>query len=371
MKTTITRSVPIGRTARTMQLEGMFELPPSKTSEQTWRVDLPVEERDWNIGLVVGPSGTGKSTLVRELWGDQLVTGFDWPAERSVVDGFPADMSIRDIVALLSSVGFSSPPSWLRPYGVLSNGEAFRATVARALAESPDKLVVLDEFTSVVDRTVARIGSAAVAKTVRARGQQLVAATCHYDVEEWLQPDWVYQPHLNEFRWRSVQPRPAITLNVVRCDTSAWKLFGPHHYLSHSLNPSAQCFVGLIEDTPAVFQAVLPFPHAQIRNARRASRLITLPDFQGVGVGARFSDFIASVYKAAGCRFLTTTAHPARVGTLARNPKWRMTSAPRMTPKSGKTERGGMKRASARYVASFEYVGPPSNPLHVKLLKGG
>ena len=42
---------------------------------------------------------------------------------------------------------------------------------------------VFDEYTSVVDRTVAQIGTAALAKTVRARGQQFVAVTCHEDVD--------------------------------------------------------------------------------------------------------------------------------------------------------------------------------------------
>ncbi|MEV1247900.1 hypothetical protein [Nonomuraea sp. NPDC049750] len=65
-------------------------------------------------------------------------------------------MSIKDIVALLGAVGLSSPPAWLRPYRTLSNGEAFRASIARALAESGD-LVVIDEFTSVVDRQVAKV----------------------------------------------------------------------------------------------------------------------------------------------------------------------------------------------------------------------
>lgn len=66
-------------------------------------------------------------------------------------------MGIKDIVGLLSSVGFSSPPSWVRPFRVLSTGEQFRVTMARTLAEMPD-LAVVDEFTSVVDRTVARPG---------------------------------------------------------------------------------------------------------------------------------------------------------------------------------------------------------------------
>src|SRR5207245_3572418 len=164
------------------------------------------------IGLIVGPSGSGKTTVAREFFADQLRAQEElspWPEYQSVLDGFPSQMPIKEVVALLSSVGFSSPPAWLRPFRVLSTGEQFRVTLARLLAFSDRRdagptdgtgsgtgvpPVVMDEYTSVVDRTVAQIGSAALAKTVRQRGQKFVAVTCHEDVEAWLQPDWIFRP---------------------------------------------------------------------------------------------------------------------------------------------------------------------------------
>src|SRR5262249_52160292 len=162
-----------------------------------------------------GPSGSGKSTVARALFGETLTAQEslpNWPSDRSVLDGFPEKMPIKEVVGLLSSVGFSSPPAWLRPFRVLSTGEQFRVTLARLLAHgtkvrgqrSEDRglrattarewpaqpltigrgsdlpaltsgLIVMDEFTSVVDRTVAQIGSAALAKTVRQRGQKFIA----------------------------------------------------------------------------------------------------------------------------------------------------------------------------------------------------
>jgi hypothetical protein len=93
--------------------------------------------------------------------------------------------------------------------------------VARALCD-PAPLVVIDEFTSVVDRTVAQIGSAAVAKAVRRTpGKQVVCVTCHYDVEEWLCPDWVVEMPTGNFARRSLQ-RPPIELEVARVHSSAW-----------------------------------------------------------------------------------------------------------------------------------------------------
>src|SRR5581483_6144634 len=227
MHATITVESAIAESARVAQLRGMFDLAAEKTSRLRWDVSLPLEERPWNIGLITGPSGCGKSTLARHFWPDHLHRDFTWPTDRSLLDAFPAQLSIKDITALLSAVGFSSPPAWLRPFHVLSTGQQFRATLARLLAESP-QLAVMDEFTSVVDRTVAQIGSAALAKTVRARGQQFVAVTCHDDVAEWLQPDWIYQPAEDRFTWRRLRRRPAIVLHVFRCRASAWPLFHAH-----------------------------------------------------------------------------------------------------------------------------------------------
>src|SRR6516162_2006265 len=150
---------PIVRTARVVQVEGLFDIPPTEKSRQEWDVHLPLEEKPWNIGLIVGPSGSGKSTVAHALFGNRLDVQNSlppWPDHQSLLDGFPPSMPIKEVVALLSSVGFSSPPAWLKPFHVLSTGEQFRVTLARLLALGGERetasgnLVVMDEFTSVV-----------------------------------------------------------------------------------------------------------------------------------------------------------------------------------------------------------------------------
>src|SRR5262249_28061448 len=147
------------------------------------------------------------STIARTLWPDEMhrAASLAWPTDHSVLDAFPDSVPVKDIVELLCAVGFSSPPAWLLPFHVLSTGQQFRATLARLLAEADTSLVVFDEFTSVVDRTVAQIGSEALARTVRQRGGHFVAVTCHEDVIAWLQPDWIYHPAENHFAWRCLQ----------------------------------------------------------------------------------------------------------------------------------------------------------------------
>lgn len=378
----ITVDTPVVRTARVMQMEGIFDVPPSKRASLEWDVDLPLADRAWQIGLVVGPSGSGKTTVAKNLWPTELTTGFDWDERNSILDSFPSAMSVREVVEILNSVGFSSPPAWVRPFRVLSTGEQFRVTVARALAEAActavggaRPLVVMDEFTSVVDRVVARVGSAAIARTVRQNeALQFVAVTCHYDVEEWLQPDWVYMPATNEFSWRLVQPRPPIALEIQRVHHSAWRLFKNHHYLDNDLNHAAVCFVAFWDGRPVAFNAWLPQPHGQIHNLRRGHRTVTLPDYQGVGIGNALSATIASMWKALGFRAMSTTSHPAMVRSRARSPLWRMHRAAGRTAGGGMMSRDhafGAKIANDRLSSGFEYVGPAMDRDEARRLLNG
>lgn len=80
-----------------------------------------------------------------------------------------------------------------------------RTDVARALCLGQG-LVVFDEWTSVVDREVAKIASYAVSKAIRRIGKKFVAVTCNYDVIDWLEPDWVFCTDNMEFVKKTKEP---------------------------------------------------------------------------------------------------------------------------------------------------------------------
>jgi len=368
---TIQLDTAIVQSPRVQQLTGLFDLPPTERQIQRWQVELPLEDWDWHIGLIVGPSGSGKSTLARHLLGPYLrdEASFAWPVDRSVVDAFPASLPITQIVELLSSVGFSSPPAWLRPFHRLSTGERFRVALARMLAENLP-FVVCDEFTSAVDRTVAQTGSAAVARTIRRLGKKFVAVTCHEDVEDWLQPDWTFRPGTREFRRRSLQPRPAIGLEVIRVTRAAWELFRTHHYLNHELHSSALCFVALWRGRPVAFSAWLNclLPRNR-RPAKREHRTVCLPDYQGVGIGNTLSAFCASLFAALGFRVVSTTSHPAMIQARLRSPLWRLTRLPALGGKAPHRPQATFRHSATRATAGFEYVGPPAEHTHLALLE--
>lgn len=359
----ILREVEIKQTPRLMQMSGMFDVPPSQRSAEQWTVHLDLPEA-WNVGLIVGPSGSGKTTVAKEVFGPHMAQAWTWPDDKSVLDGFPAGMSIKEIVELLSSVGFSSPPSWVRPFHVLSNGEQFRVNMARTLAEMKD-LAVVDEFTSVVDRTVAQIGSAAIAKTVRRRNQRFIAVSCHYDIAEWLEPDWIYQPHTDTLTVGRLLQRPKIELVVKRVHSSAWQLFRKHHYLDTSLHVAARCFVAFWRDVPVAFASVLHFPHPKTPSMKREHRTVCLPDFQGVGIGNALSEYIGAVVRGLDCRYLSITSHPAMMKARAKSTEWQMIAKPNATTKGipkiaggNPLSSGGKAKISGRLRATFEYVCP-------------
>ena len=358
MQAMVKNHVALVRSPRVQQVEGIFDVVPTQSSENSWRVDLPIESKDWNIGLICGPSGSGKTSIAREMFGDHIVSGFDWGANTSILDHFPADLGIKEITHMLGSVGFSSPPSWLRPFSALSNGEQFRVTMARVLAEKKE-ISVVDEFTSVVDRVVAQIGSSAVAKTVRRTGKKFIALSCHMDITDWLQPDWIYLPHEKRFLWREVQRRPDIQLVVNRASHREWGIFKHHHYLSDKIHTAATCFIGFVDGKPVAFDSWIPFV-GRLRGKTRAyrgHRRVVLPDYQGVGIGRHMCDRGASIFNALGYRVFSGTSHPAEIANRVRSEAWVTTCAPSMRARGN--HHSDKTRSVNRLRASFEYAGKP------------
>ena len=399
----LTVTCPVYDSFRVQQVAGMFDVPVTERASERFRVEVPELGGDWRIGLIVGPSGSGKSTIAREVFGPRLYRREPWPEDRAVVDCF-GDRPIKEITALLTTVGFSSPPGWIKPYRVLSNGEQFRCDLALALAQAANReeveekrsggveerrrpshsstpllphssttplpyssssLVVFDEFTSVVDRNVAHVVSAAVAKAVRAGrvAGRFVAVTCHYDVTEWLAPDWVLDMASCTFTRRCLQ-RPKINLEIVRCRRGAWQMFARHHYLTGSICPTARCFLALWDGAPVTFCATVPIIGR--RDHWRVTRIVTLPDYQGIGIGMAVLEGVGDLHRDEGHRINVTASHPALVAHCRRSPRWRAVSVKPTGSARARRFKPNYRGSGGRAVVSFEYLGKEGSGFRVQ-----
>lgn len=352
-------SSPVPTSMRCRQLESVYDVPADAVRTLHWQGDVPLDERPWNIGLVVGPSGSGKTTVARELFAAAMPEPFAW-GDAAVLDDFPSTLTLPAITELCRAVGFNTIPAWMRPFALLSNGEQFRVTLARHLADAAP-LLVLDEFSSVVDRQVARITAHATQSLVRKRGTRFVAVTCHEDVEAWLNPDWVLRPESMNFAWRSLQPRPQLAGTIGKVDRAAWQLFARYHYMNASLHPAAQCFVLFVEGQPASFTAVLPRPNSYRPKDRiwGGTRAVTLPDWQGLGLTFTLRETLGAAFTACGVRFRMYPSHPTFVRSHQRSPNWRQDGE--LGSFSTRAHSGKVKRFEGfggKHAAVFEYVGP-------------
>ena len=160
------------------------EVPtPSKEDMEEMNKD------NWNILLICGKSGSGKSTILREIYGDVKPIEYDY--DKCVISQFPR-LSEEEACDLLSSIGLASVPTWLRKPQELSNGERARLDIAKAIYDANGGIVVLDEYTSVVNRSAAKSMSFALQRYARQKGLKIIIASCHFDIIEWLQPDYVF-----------------------------------------------------------------------------------------------------------------------------------------------------------------------------------
>lgn len=196
----IVKTQPIKESFRIAAIKGQYDLQVQEITER-FTGEIPFDDDDWNIGAIIGNSGTGKTVIAQELFQDKIFQP-KYSAD-SVIDDMPADKKITEIAELFNSVGFSSPPSWLKSYAVLSQGEKMRIDLVNAILNTKD-IIVFDEFTSTIDRDVAKIGSMALAKYIRRQNKRFIAVSCHFDILDWLQPDWIFDTNFMQFQKKSL-----------------------------------------------------------------------------------------------------------------------------------------------------------------------
>jgi energy-coupling factor transporter ATP-binding protein EcfA2/GNAT superfamily N-acetyltransferase len=326
---------------------------------QETKVSIPMNMRecktfDWNIGVIYGGSGAGKTTILKQM-GEIKQVEFD--GQKPLISNFDW-LEPEEATFLLTAMGLSSVPTWLRPFHTLSNGEQYRASLAYLVGKAKDNEVILvDEYTSVVDRDVAKAMSFALQKYIRKYNKKIILASCHFDIMEWLLPDWTYSPFKGRVERHDClrQSRPKIDLQIFRCRYETWNLFKSHHYLSEDLNKASKCFLVTWNNKPVAFFAFLTLPSGAVKNAWRGTRSVVLPDFQGLGIGNKVAKYLHSLFKKEGIKMYVKSSNPAIVNSRLNDIDYKGGLVSKATDNSNRNW-----KVKTNKCWSFEYIGKPS-----------
>jgi energy-coupling factor transporter ATP-binding protein EcfA2 len=278
---------------------------------------LPTE----GIVLIVGTSGSGKTTILKTVDNPKTITVDN---TKPVIENFSTPERGEE---LLLACGLRTIPAWFRPPSTLSNGEYHRFEIAVGLDQGH---CIIDEFTSVVDRDTAKSLALSVRKYFDRNPGVLYIASCHRDIIDWLDPEWVYDTDLQKLDNRRsllrLGTRPELALTIRSTGPDYWKYFSKYHYLDTRMSRSVHCYVLLLGDKPIGFHAAIHSTNRDIHSYWRGHRTVILPEFQGMGIGTAFSDAIAEIYVGRGLRYFSKTAHPSFGEHRQKSSLWRATS---------------------------------------------
>ena len=302
---------PVAHSFRCTKAANSLDIDMYKKSKHEFTVNADITGDDYNVGLIVGASGSGKTTFAEHVYGKgcfRKYLAMDLP----VIDQFPKDLSYAGCSSMLSGVGLTSVPCWIRPAHTLSNGQAARAEIALQMAHAffEDGPVTIDEWTSVVDRTVAKVMSHSIQKFARKLGKRVVLVSCHYDVLDWLNPDWVIDCNKQSYHdRRSLQQgfkrSEELVFDVREVDRDTWKYFSKYHYLSDKLPGGIIKTFGLFHGEDQIgFQCFANYtPHnkkAGHKMQMHSNRAVIHPDYAGMGLGILMINEVAEIMAQAG-----------------------------------------------------------------------
>ena len=189
---------PVSNNFRCKMACDSLDIDISKKSKHHLKISGIEIPENWNVGLVYGASGSGKTTLAKKIFGDLVFrTAID--EDEPIINQLPKELTYEECAAILSGIGLNSVPCWVRPVKTLSNGQRARAEAALLMTQS-EQIINIDEWTSVVDRTVAKAMSFCIQKFARKHNKKIILLSCHYDVIEWLVPDWLMDCNQQKFQ---------------------------------------------------------------------------------------------------------------------------------------------------------------------------
>lgn len=347
---------PIATSFRCTKAANSLDIDQEKKSIHEFNISADLDT-DYSIGLIVGASGSGKTTLAKHIFGEEAFKEI-LDLSKPVIDQFPENYEYAQCAEMLCGVGLTSVPCWIRPAYTLSNGQRARAECAIQMAKEGSEIIVIDEWTSVVDRTVAKVMSHCIQKYARKAKKRIVLLSCHYDVIEWLNPDWIIDANKQEYidrrsLWREHKRTEQLEFQIYETNRHTWKYFSRYHYLSERLAGGHQKFYGLWKDEDQIgFLAFTNYvPHRKDKVQRMQmhfNRLVIHPDYCGFGLGIHFLNQCSQLMHNEGYEVMGKFSSMPVYSSLKRNPYWRLVDVKRTTKLiiGGSMQRGHDKKSS-------------------------
>ncbi len=346
---------------RCVRAANSLDINMNEKSVHELEVDADLDS-PFNIGLILGASGSGKTTLAKQIYGeDALTTIID--TSKPIIDQFPKEWSYDDCANALAGMGLTSVPCWIRPVYTLSNGQKARAEAALGLSKADNSIHIIDEWTSVVDRTVAKVMSHCVQKHARKSNKKIILLSCHYDVIEWLNPDWIIDCNKQKFidrRALSLDDRKRseqLQFAVKEVDKSTWKYFSKYHYLSEKLPAGHNHFWGLFHGENQIgfgmYSNYVPRRPGS-KMIYHSNRVVVHPDYAGLGLGLRFVNETAKLMiKEHNCVvYAAFSSVPMYKARLKDHLNWEFMKVDR---RIGKYKKGGAINRNANGVSNGGY----------------
>lgn len=349
---------PVATSFRCTKAANSLDIDQEKKSIHEFNVSADLDT-DFAIGLIVGASGSGKTTLAKHIYGEDAFKEI-LDLSKPVIDQFPDDFEYADCAEMLCGVGLTSVPCWIRPAYTLSNGQKARAECALQMARQDSNIIIIDEWTSVVDRTVAKVMSHCIQKYARKAKKKIVLLSCHYDVIEWLNPDWIIDANKQEYinrrsLWRDFKRTEQLNFQIYETDRGTWQYFSRYHYLNEKLAGGKQVFFGIWSGENQIgFLAFSNYvPHRKDKVTRMQmhfNRLVIHPDYCGFGLGIHFLNHCSKVMHERGYEVMGKFSSMPVYNALKRDPNWRLVAINRLhkVTVGGTMQRGKKKTGYSR-----------------------
>jgi energy-coupling factor transporter ATP-binding protein EcfA2 len=357
---TVKLQSPVSSSFRCSMAANSLDIDVNKKSVHEFSINADLKS-SWNVGLIVGASGSGKTTLAKEIFGDTCFD-FDIDETKPILEQFPDDWTYDQCQNALNGIGLSQVPCWIRPVYTLSNGQKSRAIAALQLSRSDDFAV--DEWTSVVDRTVAKSMSVCLAKHARRTERRITAVSCHYDVMEWLNPDWVIDCNKGEYidrrlLWRDYRRQEQLQFDIRPIGRESWRYFSKYHYLSENLPGGIIKLFGLFHNNDQIgfqcFANYVPIRKGAIPKMH-SNRTVIHPDYVGLGLGMRLIEKSSEIMKNDGYDVWAKFSSVPVAKAFKRSNDWKLCKVQRFSNKPGvnMNRKSGLRDAIKTYSYHYE-----------------